>query len=87
VTVPVCPTQPSPGSKWIVAPFQKLSDWVSAESLTVARLEDALTLSKVDFFGRETSSEVLGHRASIIIRPSTNTWLRPVPRFQLWSAL
>ena len=51
------------------------------------RDDDAPMSSNVAFLGRETSSVVLGQRASIIIRPSTNTWFCPKPRSQSCGAL
>src|SRR5688572_18685339 len=76
---------------WIDAPAHAPAGCDRADSKRVAvelspfkvgRIESAAALA-----GRETSRLVLGQRASVIIRPSTNNWLRFAPRSQVWLVL
>src|SRR4051812_39150872 len=77
---------------WIVPPSQAPAAKPSS-SLSVMVAYDASPAkvaeiaSTVSFFGRDTSSVVLGQRASFIIWPSTKSWLFPSPRSHDWDAL
>src|SRR3954464_2857977 len=78
---------------WIVAPSHVLADWVRSASVRAAiagsrpAAVDTEMLSAAALCGRVTSRVVLGQRASIIIRPSTKTWLLPAPRSHDWPTL
>src|SRR6476646_734741 len=93
VTVPVWPDHCCAGVKWIVAPFHAPAGCVRAASdmvavlSSVAGLVTTVAASMPAWAGWETSSVVLGHRASIIIFPSRKTWLLPGPRSHDCAAL